>query len=380
MQYGVLDRVTRRRSSDVWTYRWREPGPSGKFIYRRRVIGTVKQFRNKVAARNATVGLVREINFQDFRVKSTTMTLAQLAQHYRQRELRPENKDKNYSTKAGYNCYLKKWIVPRWGEHTLPSIRASEVEEWLKYLELAPATRSKIRNLMSVVFNHAIRHDLYDRNPINQVRQSAKRRVTPCVLGSTDIQAILRELTGVNHLLVMLAATTGLRQSELFALKWKDLDFESEQASVTRSIVHQVVGKCKTETSQKPVPLDSRLIRELQKWRRETRYRSAEDWVFASPSSDGKRPFWGQQIMRRRIFPVARRLGIRLTGWHTFRHSYSTLLCHAGTNLKVMQELLRHSTIRLTLDTYTQAVTAAKRAAQKKVVTLISPRTTRVSA
>ena len=220
----------------------------------------------------------------------------------------------------------------------------------------------------------------HDRNPINQVRQSAKRRVTPCVLGSTDIQAILRELTGVNHLLVMLAATTGLRQSELFALKWKDLDFESKQASVTRSIVHQVVGKCKTETSQKPVPLDSRLIRELEKWRRETRYRSAEDWVFASPLSDGKRPFWGQQIMRRRIFPVARRLGIRLTGWHAFRHSYSTLLCHAGTNLKVMQELLRHSTIRLTLDTYTQAVTAAKRAAQKKVVTLISPRTTRISA
>jgi hypothetical protein len=40
------------------------------------------------------------------------------------------------------------------------------VEEWLKYLELAQATRSKIRNVMSVVFNHAIRHDLYDRNPI----------------------------------------------------------------------------------------------------------------------------------------------------------------------------------------------------------------------
>jgi site-specific recombinase XerD len=60
--------------------------------------------------------------------------------------------------------------------------------------------------------------------------------------------------------------------------------------------------------------------------------------------------------------------------WHS-RHSYSALLCRAGTNLKVMQELLRHSTIRLTLDTYTQAVTAAKRAAQKKVVTLISRRT-----
>jgi hypothetical protein len=49
--------------------------------------------------------------------------------------------EKNYSTKAGCDCYLKKWIVPRWGEHTLPSIQASEVEEWLKYLELAHATQ-----------------------------------------------------------------------------------------------------------------------------------------------------------------------------------------------------------------------------------------------
>jgi hypothetical protein len=72
----------------------------------------VKQFRNKVAARKATVGLVREINAQDLRVKSTTMALSQLAQHYRQRELRPENQEKNYSTKADYDCYLKKWIVP----------------------------------------------------------------------------------------------------------------------------------------------------------------------------------------------------------------------------------------------------------------------------
>src|ERR1700730_16450907 len=115
MQYGVLDRVARTRSSDVWTYRWRERGPNGRFIYRRRVIGTVKQFKNKVAARKATTGLVREINCQDLRVKFTTMTFGQLAEHYRQRELRPNNHDKNYSTKAGYDCYLRKWIVPLLG-------------------------------------------------------------------------------------------------------------------------------------------------------------------------------------------------------------------------------------------------------------------------
>jgi site-specific recombinase XerD len=57
--------------------------------------------------------------------------------------------------------------------------------------------------------------------------------------------------------------------------------------------------------------------------------------------------------------------------WHTFRHTYSTLLWAVGADLKVMQELLRHSTIRVTLDTYTQAVTAAKRTAHTAVVSLI---------
>ena len=208
MQYGVLDRVERRRGSDVWTYRWRERGPSGHFICRRRVIGTLQQFKNKRAARRATAGLVREINSHDFRVKLTTMTVAQLVDHYQLRELRPENPEKNFSTKAAYNCYLRKWVLPRWGEHTLPRVRASEVEEWLKYLKLSAGSRSKLRNVMSVVFNHAIRHYLYDRNPISQVRQSAKRRASPCVLSSSDIQAILAGLTGMEHLLVLIAAST----------------------------------------------------------------------------------------------------------------------------------------------------------------------------
>jgi hypothetical protein len=60
-------------------------------------------------------------------------------------------------------------------------------------------------------------------------------------------------------------------------------------------------------------------------------------------------------------------------GWHTFRHSYSTLLKASGVDIKVMQELLRHASTRVTLDTYTQAVTPAKRAAQTAVVTQFFP-------
>jgi len=57
-------------------------------------------------------------------------------------------------------------------------------------------------------------------------------------------------------------------------------------------------------------------------------------------------------------------------GWHTFRHTYSTLLRHVGADIKVMQELLRHASSRVTMDTYTQAITSAKRLAQSAVVCL----------
>jgi len=73
--------------------------------------------------------------------------------------------------------------------------------------------------------------------------------------------------------------------------------------------------------------------------------------------------------MRHFILPTAIKLGItKRIGWHTFRHSYSTLLKANGADIKVMQELLRHASTRVTLDTYTQAVTPAKRAAQTAVV------------
>jgi integrase len=65
-------------------------------------------------------------------------------------------------------------------------------------------------------------------------------------------------------------------------------------------------------------------------------------------------------------------------GWHTFRHTYSTLLKANGEDIKVVQELLRHANSRITLDIYTQALTPAKREAQSRIANLILPKKTMV--
>ena len=144
--------------------------------------------------------------------------------------------------------------MPRWGATNPSAIRAVEVELWLRTLPLARASRAKIRNLMSVLFNHARRHDFTDHNPITLVRQSAKRRTVPEVLLPSKINLLVHSLRNRERTLVLLAAGTGLRMSELFGLKWQDVDFAGKQVSVLRSIVKQSVGPCKTEASQNPVP------------------------------------------------------------------------------------------------------------------------------
>jgi integrase len=79
--------------------------------------------------------------------------------------------------------------------------------------------------------------------------------------------------------------------------------------------------------------------------------------------------------MRNRISVVARHLGItKKIGWHTFRHTCATLLRASGADIKVVQERLRHASCRVTLDTYTQAVTEQKRAAQNKIAGMLRGR------
>jgi integrase len=243
-------------------------------------------------------------------------------------------------------------------------------------LPIARSSRAKIRSILSILFNHACRYELFDRNPMRYVRQGAKRRSAPDVLTAAEIKALVDHLPLRERTLVLLAAATGLRQSELFGLKWRDVDFKRGELSVIRSIVFGVVGRCKTESSQKPVPLHPMLGEALLTWRRTCRFTGVDDWIFASRLHKGRRRYWGACILRKYVRPVAESLNIqKRIGWHTFRHTYSTLLRSVGAEFKVMQELMRHSTLRTTMDVYTQAVAPAKHAAQAAVLALFFPMT-----
>lgn len=118
-------------------------------------------------------------------------------------------------------------------------------------------------------------------------QQSAKRPVIPSVLDRTEISALLRTLDLPCRRMVFLAAATGLRASDLLALKWGDISFDSLEISLNRGVVHQVIGDVKTEASRKPLPLDPDMAQSLLAWRRASPFNRETDRVFASPEMDG---------------------------------------------------------------------------------------------
>jgi integrase len=370
-----VQREKRRSGPDVWVYRWYEVGSDGASKYRKAIVGTVLTLPTEVAALKAAHALRIDANQQTPQTESGPSTIAELVAHYRLKELAGDsNGRKAFSTRDGYECYLDNWILPRWQDHKLNQVKPVAVEAWLDSIKRARGTRAKIRNIMSAVFHHAMRYEWLDSNPIKLVRQSAKRERTPDVLELAELQLLLSNLDVRERTLVLLDAATGLRVSELLALRWEDVDFKTLELSVTRSIWHQVVGNCKTEASAKPVPLDSYMAEDLLEWRRTSPYPMPRDWVFASPTMKGKQPYWPDNLMKRYIRPVAQKAGIqKRVGWHTFRHSFGTLLKANGEDIKTVQELLRHANSRITLEVYTQAVTSNKRAAQSKVVKMMVP-------
>jgi integrase len=370
-QQGNLQLAERKRGPRVWEYRWYEPMPDGNRKRRSLVVGSLDQYPNEAAAKRAVASLLVNINAESPRFNLEPIIVQTLVEHYREKELGKDS-NKTFATCETYKGYFRKWILPRWGNYRLKDVKAVAVEEWLRSLVLSNGSKAKIRNIMHAVFNHAVRWEWHDKNPITQVRQSSKRMHIPVVLTLDEVEELLLYLEEPTRTAVLVDVMTGLRVGELLALKWSDIDFEKFQVHVSRSISLQHVGECKTEASRKPVPLDSRLADALWNWRTICAYPRPEDWVFASPHTNGVQPYWPGTLNRWHLQPAVKAAGIQgRIGWHTFRHTYATLLKANGEDVKTVQELLRHANSLVTMNLYAQAVTQAKRQAQSRLVSML---------
>ncbi len=243
---------------------------------------------------------------------------------------------------------------------------------------LAPSTKAKLRNQMCALYSHAIRHELYDRNPISGtatvegkrgsggVRVSTKRLRTPDVLTLDELKEIIARLKSpIVVAAVKLAAVTGLRRSEIRGLKWSALSVPDLWLKVERGIVRSLETKAKTEASRKGVPVPAELADVLLQWREQSLYRADADWMFASERTGSRTSIWLDVALERHIRPAAEKAGIKKSiGWHTFRRSLATIIAAKTNDMKVAQELLRHANSAVTADLYAQGNVEAQRVAR----------------
>jgi len=369
-QKGSLMLQKNKTTDDTWVLRFYEE-VQGKRVYRKRRIGTVRQYPHRRDAEKAVLSIRANINSG---VRSPE-TVRDLATHYERLELTP--KHKAFATRETHKGITKNYVLPLWGERKLCDVRTVDVEKWLDAVQKSPATKTKIKSCFSVLYSHAIRHEWLTFNPISKVRTSSKPLREKDTLSPQEFRALLTELSVRERAMVLLAGSTAMRRSELIALTWKDLNVDTLEVSITKTCYRNQFGDTKTQASRRPVPLHPIVLAVLLDWKKEALFTGESDFIFASTRLNGKKPLSPDSLLKKSIRPALERANIhgKIVGFHTFRHSVATQLRSLGVDVKVAQELLRHANSRITLDIYTHAVSDQKRDASNKLLDLLLPAT-----
>jgi integrase len=333
------------------------------------------------------------------RISSHDRTFGEIGQLYL------TNKEwKKESTKALHSQIVGKVLIPRWGNRVAVEIRPKEVKDWLKSLScLTDATRYKYKTIMGTVFAWAIAEELLPSLVTQQDGTVESTNPIPRVKGiegSSDFEAVIlapkQTITALEFLelpertLVILIAATGLRSSEALGLKWQDVLFEKNEIAVGRQtyVYGRIQRGAKTKKSRACVPLHPLLAEALQAWRLETPYSKPEDFIFASSKLGGRKPRSASMIVRDYLKPAAIKARVLTVKdgktfasdgqditrfrFHNFRHSLASFLMSNGEDPKLVQTLLRHSKMDMTLH-YTHSTKEACLMAQGKLLQQLVP-------
>ena len=173
---------------------------------------------------------------------------------------------------------------------------------------------------------------------------------------------------GMYRVMILLAACVGLRRSEIFGLKWPDFNWLLREIFIQRSHVEGYEDETKTESSNARVPLPPAIVEALLALRRQSAHNADTDYVFASPTTMEKKPLNSNSVQRDYLRPESIKAGLTPLGRHALRHSYRTWLAEKGTGPEVQRDLIRHSTIAMSLDGYGRGFPEANRAANPTVV------------
>ncbi len=261
------------------------------------------------------------------------------------------------STIEAYSYWLRIHIVDFFGPMPVGEITREDVRGFAAALErkdLAPKSRANALGTLHSLIEFAIDEGwMVGENPVKRVEKPALAETDPDVrfLETEEVEALLGAvpddpLGRVERVMYLTAAMTGMRQGELFALRWRDVDWSARRIRVRRNYVRGEFGTPKSKRSARSVPLASRIATELELLFQDSRYKRDDDLVFAHPSTGT--PIDRSKLLKR--FKAAlRSADVRAVRFHDLRHTFGTRMAAQGMPMRVLQELMGHRDFKTTL-------------------------------
>jgi integrase len=269
------------------------------------------------------------------------------------------------STYEGYEYAIRPHIKPALGKIKLKDLTPAHARWFYRdRLDsgLAPATVHKLHVVLHKALKAAVADGVVPRNPVAGLKlpRITREEIEPLTEGES--RRLLETVRGDRlEALYVLALNTGMRQGELLALKWDDVDLERGVLRVRRTLTHAnksfVLGEPKTKNSRRTIRLTTgavdalraHLSRQLEEIEEMGSLYQPGGLIFATEAGTIINP---SNLRNRSFKPLLERAGLPPILFHDLRHTCATLLLGRDVNAKVVSEMLGHSSIRITLDIY----------------------------
>ena len=268
------------------------------------------------------------------------------------------------TTGLSYNNHVKRHIVPNLGYLRLTDVNTEILNSF--YLELregrrhgtkplAPKSVKNIHGTLRMALEYAISLGLVAANPAEKVELPSATNREMTILEPHEVKAFFNFARGKPYdNFFRIAALTGLRRSEVAGLKWIDINFDQRRARIQRAVVSAPykpkIKEGKTENAPRSVPLSGAAIETLTAQYDETGV-LADGWVFTSTNGGLVNPSLATSAFERRI----KASGVRVVRLHDLRHSWATHALASGVPIKVVSEILGHSSPAFTMKIYAHA-------------------------
>lgn len=343
-----------QRQDGRWVAAWTEDGSDGRprrrSSYSRTQPDAKRELREALRRLDAgQPGLDSAVTFASFAATwaSTTLPAA----------------DVTATTRHTYEAALRLWLLPRLGARQLKRLRPSDIEAVLVALEKegkAAQTRRTAYTVVRKVLDAAVRDGELARNPAASVPRPRAEPTASRFLDRDTVRALLKAARGDRlEPLVTLLAYTGLRIGEALALRWEDVDLDMGFLRVTGTMarVNGQISRTSTKSarSRRAVALPAPALDALKTWRTsQARERLAaivwvdDGWLFTTPIGTAL----DQSNAMKAYKQLAAKAGAPSATFHGLRHSAATVLLEEGVPMRVVAEILGHSSTRLTADTY----------------------------